>query len=272
MFNRQTRKVMKTLKTTLAIVAMTFCTLVATARPMSYATMHENARFLTDRMAYTLGLRGPILDDLYCINYDYIYGVNEYLDDVAMGYYYNDYMDVVYARDRALRRLLSLAQWNMLVQYDYFYRPISFANNVWRFLIYSHDNRHNHFYYDRPRYYNTYHGGNHFHGMRPVAAHKPNHRPDNNFRPNHGGNNKPNGNFRPNNGGNHNNKVDRPSNNKVERPSSNGNKNNGKVDRSTSKRDNKKNDKSSDRSSREKRSGEKRSGEKRSGETRNGRR
>ncbi len=248
---------MRILKMTLAIVAMTLSTLIATARPMSYATMHENARFLTDRMAYTLGLRGPILDDLYCINYDYIYGVNEYLDDVAMGYYYNDYMDVVYARDKALKRLLSRAQWKLIKKYDYFYRPITFVNNAWRFAIYAHDHRHNHFYYDRPRYYNTYHGGNHFHGMRPVAGHRPNYRPDNNYRPNHGGNHKPNGNFRPNNGGNH--------NNKVERPGNSGNKNNGKVDRPNNKRDNKKADKSSNRSSREKRSSEKRSGEARSG-------
>lgn len=109
------------------------------AQPMSYYAMRDNARFLTDRMAHTLGVASYLLDDLYRINYDYIYGVNEYLDDVACGYYYDDYMAVVYARDAALRRLLTAYQWNRYISLDYFYRPISFGNSRWRFAIYAHD-------------------------------------------------------------------------------------------------------------------------------------
>ena len=239
---------MKNFRMILAILALVVGTMIAEARPMSYAAMRNNARFLTDRMAYTLNLNPALLDDLYYINYDYICGVNDYLDDVALGYYYDDYMSVVRERDYALRRLLSLAEWNLLVTYDYFYRPITFADRAWRFGIYAFDHRHDHFYCRLPRLYDTYRGGNHFHGMRPVH-HKGLNRPhDNGFRPNRNGANdrigagkghdvsRPNDSgrpdkgkgetARPNNGG----RDNRPVNNgSTVRPSNGGSRSDGNV-------------------------------------------
>ena len=238
---------MKTLKTMIATIALMVCTLTATAQPMSYAAMRNNARFLTDRMAYTLGLSSALLDDLYYINFDYICGVNDYLDDVAMGYRYDDYMSVVYERDYALQRLLTPGQWAILMTYDYFYRPISFVNRAWRFAIYAFDHRPNYFYYRTPRLYTSYRGGRFFHGMRPaphrnVSGHRPGfrlephgggghpgnaHRPGVGNRPggdNHspsgdvnrpnGDNHRPDMNNRPSNGGNDHNSgnVNRPDN------------------------------------------------------------
>ena len=162
---------MKNLKMIIATLALVVGTMTATAHPMSYSAMRNNARFLTDRMAYTLGLSTALLDDLYYINYDYICGVNDYLDDVALGYYYDDYMDVLRRRDIALQRLLTSAQWAALMTYDYFYRPISFVDRAWRFALYAFDHRPNYYYYRVPRHFNSYRGGHHFHGMRPV--HRP---------------------------------------------------------------------------------------------------
>jgi len=142
--------------------------LAASAQPMSVYAMRNNARFLTDRMAYTLGLSAALIDDLYYINYDYICGVNDYLDAVALGYRYDDYMEIVYARDYALRRLLTERQWALLMTYDYFYRPISFNNHRWSFGIYLHDRRMDHFFYAPPRRFNDYRGGTVFGGMRRV--------------------------------------------------------------------------------------------------------
>ena len=156
---------MKTLRITLAALMILMTSVVASAQPMSVYAMRNNARFLTDRMAYTLGLPAAILDDLYYINYDYICGVNDYLDDVALGYRYDDYMEVLYARDYALRRLLTEAQWARLITYDYFYRPISFLNHRWSFGIYVHDHRMDHFYFGVPRLFNDYRGGRMFGGM-----------------------------------------------------------------------------------------------------------
>lgn len=238
---------MKTLKTMIATIALMVCTLTATAQPMSYAAMRNNARFLTDRMAYTLGLSSALLDDLYYINFDYICGVNDYLDDVAMGYRYDDYMSVVYERDYALQRLLTPGQWAILMTYDYFYRPISFVNRAWRFAIYAFDHRPNYFYYRTPRLYTSYRGGRFFHGMRPaphrnVSGHRPgfrlephgggghpgnthrpgvgnrpggdNHRPSGDVNRPNGDNHRPDMNNRPSNGGNDHNSgnVNRPDN------------------------------------------------------------
>ena len=128
---------MKRIRTLLAAVALFVATVAVNAQPMSYDAMRMNARFLTDRMAYTLGLGAEILDDLYYINYDYICGVNDYLDDVALGYRSDDYYAVLAARDLALQALLSPYQWSRLIAIDYFYRPISFYGHRWRFSIYA---------------------------------------------------------------------------------------------------------------------------------------
>ena len=131
---------MKALRTTLAAVILFIGAMTVNAQSMSIAAMRSNARFLTDRMAYTLGISDPfVIDEIYRINYDYIWGVNEYLDDVALGYYYDDYMAVVAARDIALRNLLGTRLWNRVINYTYFYRPIVFANRGWRFSIYDYD-------------------------------------------------------------------------------------------------------------------------------------
>ena len=159
---------MKTLKTTIAAMMIMLTSLAASAQPMSVYAMRNNARFLTDRMAYTLGLSAALIDDLYYINYDYICGVNDYLDAVALGYRYDDYMEIVYARDYALRRLLTERQWALLMTYDYFYRPIAFNNHRWSFSIYLHDRRMDHFFYAPPRRFNDYHGGTVFGGMRRM--------------------------------------------------------------------------------------------------------
>ena len=159
---------MKALRTTFAAVILFIGAMTVNAQSMSIAAMRSNARFLTDRMAYTLGIRDPyLIDEIYRINYDYIWGVNEYLDDVALGYYYTDYMTVVEARDVALQNLLGYTLWNRLINYTYFHRPIVFANRGWHFSIYDYDRYGvNRFYYHAPRPLVTYVGG---HFFRPMA-------------------------------------------------------------------------------------------------------
>lgn len=159
---------MKALRTIILTLALAFFGQTASyARPMTGEELRFNARLLTDRMVYTLGLSSSYIDALYCINYDYLYGVNDYLDDIALGRHYNDYMYVVEMRDDALRRLLGAAAWTALVRYDYLYRPISFVRNTWNLLILSLDLRPSRFYYRVPRYYTSYCGGHFFHGMPP---------------------------------------------------------------------------------------------------------
>lgn len=148
-------------------------TLSLGAQPMSYDAMRDNARYLTDRMAYTLGLADPLLDDLYCINYDYICGVNDYLDDVAVGYRWDDYNVVLAARDAALMALLTPSQWAALIAIDYFYRPIAFASRHWYFSVYRHMPFTGHWYFRQPAHYPSYRGGRFFGGMHPGGGHAP---------------------------------------------------------------------------------------------------
>ena len=54
---------MKRIRTLFTAVALFFATLTVNAQPMSYEAMRMNARFLTDRMAYTLGLSADLLYD-----------------------------------------------------------------------------------------------------------------------------------------------------------------------------------------------------------------
>ncbi|MCH5175403.1 MAG: hypothetical protein J1F40_05915 [Prevotellaceae bacterium] len=164
---------MKTLRNLLTAVVILCGTLTMNAQSMSITAIRSNARFLTDRMAYTLGIRDPFLiDEIYRINYDYIYGVNTYLDEIALGYYYDDYMLVCNARDIALRNLLGITIWNRLVGYSYFHRPIIFSNHRWHFGIYDHDRFGiNHFHYAAPRPFgNGYAGGHFFGGMAPRGG------------------------------------------------------------------------------------------------------
>lgn len=174
---------MKTLKTLLAALFLMAGTIAMNAQSMSPIAVRNNARFLTDRMAYTLGITDPFLiDEIYRINYDYIWGVNDYLDDVAYGRFYNDYLTVCSARDMALRTLLGNILWDRIVGYSYFHRPIVFANRCWHFSIYDYD-RHgrNHFFCVAPRpYHNHYAGGHFFKGMPPRKHISPARPPMNN--------------------------------------------------------------------------------------------
>ena len=161
---------MKT-RTLLATMLFVMASVTVKAQPMSYYAMRDNARFLTDRMAYTLGLTERLIDDLYMINYDYIYAVNDYLDDIAYGYHYDDYMAILAARDAAIRLLLTPYQWTRFITYDYFYRPIFFQNARWWFGVYDYYPRTTRFYFGVPRHYANYHGGHFFAGMRPARGH-----------------------------------------------------------------------------------------------------
>ena len=158
---------------TLFVSALLMCTVGVGAQPMSDAALRDNARYLTDRMAHDLALGAGLLDDLYCINYDYIYGVNDYLDDVAVGYRLDDYNAVLAARDLALQRLLTPAQWAALVAIDYFWRPICFASRRWFFGIYHYLPFTGHWYFHAPSPYAHYRGGRFFGGMSPEGGHAP---------------------------------------------------------------------------------------------------
>lgn len=144
---------------------------------MSISKMRENARFLTDRMAYELHLSQMQYDDVYEVNYDFINSVRYIMDDVVRGYGYavDRYYDYLDYRNEDLRWILSSSQYHFFMRVDYFYRPIYTTHNNWLFRIYDiyHDVKH--FYFGKPRHYKTYSGGHsrlhHHAGYYKVNCH-----------------------------------------------------------------------------------------------------
>ena len=127
---------------------------------MSLSDIHREARFLTDRMGHELGLSNRQYEDVYEINFDFFYHVNEVIDDVVYGYddavdYYYYLLDV---RNEDLLYVLRNRQYRKFVNRDYFYRPIYMIGNNWSLRIYSRYDDRNYFYFSAPIGYHNYTG------------------------------------------------------------------------------------------------------------------
>ena len=147
--------------TSLWLMVLMLAVSIPSMGAMSISKMRENARFLTDRMAYELRLSQMQYDDVYEVNYDFINGVRYIMDDVVRGYGYavDRYYDYLDYRNEDLRWILSDSQYRQFLSVEYFYRPIYTTHNNWLFRIYDiyHDVKH--FYFDKPHHYKTYNGG-----------------------------------------------------------------------------------------------------------------
>lgn len=131
-------------------------TAMVSASAMSYERAREEALYLTDKMAYELNLNDQQYNDAYEINLDYFLSMNSERD------LYEDYLSY---RLTDFRHILVSWQFDLMLQADYFVRPLLWSRGCWVFPIYTHYHRHV-FYYDRPRAYFEYRGGHghhHFH-------------------------------------------------------------------------------------------------------------
>lgn len=127
---------------------------------MSISKMRQNARFMTDKMAYELNLSPMQYDDVYEVNYDFINSVRYIMDDVVRGHDHalNRYYDYLDYRNEDLRWILSSSQYRRFMGVEYFYRPIYVVKNSWLFRVYNiyHDVKH--FFFGKPHHYTTYNG------------------------------------------------------------------------------------------------------------------
>ena len=127
---------------------------------MSMTEIRREARFLTDRMGYELGLSNRQYEDVYEINFDFLYHVNEVIDDVVYGYddaidYYYYLLDV---RNEDLMYVMRNRQYRRFVNRDYFYRPLYMVGNTWGLRIYDRYADRNYYYFNAPVCYHTYVG------------------------------------------------------------------------------------------------------------------
>lgn len=118
---------------------------VTTASAMSYRQARRQALFLADKMAYELKLSNRQYEAVYRINLDYLMAVNNRRDVFGNNWARRNY---------ELKRTLSHWQYNRYVAANYFYRPVYWSNNNWRWRIY---NRYSsdRWYYSRPSSYSS---------------------------------------------------------------------------------------------------------------------
>lgn len=133
---------------------MMLLTIALSASAMSYEQARNEALFLTDKMAYELNLTDAQYEAAYEINLDYLMGVAS-VDDVYGTYWERRNLDLSY--------ILYTWQWDAFCAATYFYRPLYWNAGHWHFGIYARYPRRDYFYFGRPHFYATYHGGHAWH-------------------------------------------------------------------------------------------------------------
>ncbi len=137
----------------LMLLMVMLTTMVVKAAAMSYSQARQEALFLTDKMAYELRLSREQCEAVYEINIDYL---------MALDSRSNLYGWAWERRNSDLRYVLTAYQYELYMQANYFYRPVSWRSNSWRFRIYKRYGEHT-VYYSAPMAYNSYRGGNNTH-------------------------------------------------------------------------------------------------------------
>lgn len=136
---------------------------------MSTSKVRKETRFLTDKMAYELSLSTPQYNDVYEINYDFIYSVRNIMDYVVRGeeWALDDYYEALDIRNDDLRWVMSDAQYRRFLGAEYFYRPIYVDRGRWNFRVYVNYPNRSLFYFGVPYHYRTYCGAHY----RPHIHH-----------------------------------------------------------------------------------------------------
>lgn len=120
-----------------------------TLQAMTYTQARQEALFLTDKMAYELGLYESQYDAVYEINLDYLMALSSKNDL---------YSSAWTRRNLDLSYVLTAAQYNAFIGADYFYRPVYWSSGF-RYRIYTRYTDRSYYYYSRPTVYTTYRGG-----------------------------------------------------------------------------------------------------------------
>ena len=139
-------------KMMIALLAM--LTMSISASAMSYEQARDQALFLTDKMAYELNLTEDQYEAAYEINLDYLLSIDNY-DDLYGLYWERRNLDLSY--------VLLDWQYRSYIAASYFYRPLYWEAGYWHFGIYARYPYRTWFYFGRPAFYFSYHGGHSWH-------------------------------------------------------------------------------------------------------------
>ena len=161
----------------LIFVLVALLTMTVSVNAMSYEQARDQALFLTDKMAYELNLTEDQYEAAFEINLDYLMSIDT-VDDLYGLYWTRRNLDLSY--------ILLDWQYSAYCAASYFYRPLYWEAGYWHFGIYARYPYRTFFYFGRPSFYLTYHGGHswrmngghsYYHGRTYGTAH-------------HGGHNK----------------------------------------------------------------------------------
>ncbi len=141
------------------ITLMALLMMAGAAQAMSYEQARDQALFLTDKMAYELNLTEDQYEAAYEINLDYLMSVDR-VDDLYGLYWERRNLDLSY--------ILLDWQYRAYLEARYFYRPLYWEAGYWHFGIYARYPHRTYFYFGRPHFYMTYHGG---HSWRMNGGH-----------------------------------------------------------------------------------------------------
>ncbi|MCR5077513.1 MAG: hypothetical protein K6A82_05680 [Prevotella sp.] len=117
---------------------------------IAYDEARREAFFLSDKMAYELGLTDAQYEAVYEINLDYL------LNMQGEGSLYGNYWT---RRNNDLFYVLDAQQYSYFIGEDYFYRPVYWSNNRYAYRVYNRYSDRNYYYRSRPSDYSTYRGG-----------------------------------------------------------------------------------------------------------------
>ena len=112
--------------------------IATSASAMSYEQARREALFLADKMAYELHLSDAQYEAAYEANLDYLMSLN------GRGMVYGSAWST---RNSLLRIVLAPWQYAAYAAADYFFRPVYWVSDTWRWRIYDR--------YDRARFYRS---------------------------------------------------------------------------------------------------------------------
>ncbi len=123
-------------------------TMVLAAQAMSYEDARREALFLTDKMAYELGLNDAQYEAVYEINFDYFSSISSSKN--IKGTYLS-------RRNYDINFVLTATQYSKFYKADYFYTPVKWDGGI-VVKVYTRYPDRVKMYYPAPRVYMTYRG------------------------------------------------------------------------------------------------------------------
>ena len=135
------------------LTLITMVTMTISAQAMNFSQAQQEALYLSDKMAFELGLSNSQYEAVFEINLDYMSALSSGND--IFGIYWEH-------RNQDMKYVLTGSQYRTFQGRDYFYRPVYWQSGF-LFRIYKHYTNRTYFYYARPSHYTTYRGAHSWH-------------------------------------------------------------------------------------------------------------